>query len=192
LEELKARLRSGLRIVRLEEELRLRATRDVLTGVLTRRAILEALDAEIERARRSGRTMSVVMADVDHFKTINDAWGHLVGDAVLHETAQRLRRALRDYDGVGRYGGEEFLILVPESGPEAAREIADRLRKAVADLPVNVDGNRLSVTISVGLATGTVDDGADARTFLRLADRALYSAKHAGRNRIEVLRTTGA
>ena len=190
LQELKARLRSGKRILELQEQLvtareqlRIQATHDSLTGLFNRMAILEALDREVTRANRENRPVAVMMADLDHFKFINDTHGHQAGDAVLQETARRMLASVRTYDFVGRYGGEEFLVVVPGSDLPAAAELAERLRQSVSAQPVCVAGAMISTTLSLGLAvsTGKFDR---PEQLLQQADQALYAAKRAGRNRV--------
>jgi two-component system cell cycle response regulator len=178
--ELKARLSSGRRIVTLHEQLRELALRDALTGLWNRAAILDLLNRELDRGRREGRPVSVIMADLDHFKRINDTLGHLAGDQVLRQAAGRMRSVLRPYDTVGRYGGEEFLIVLPGCGWGAAASLAERLRQCIATEPMTVEGNSVPVTLSLGIACdGTTASAAD---LLRAADGALYHAKAAGRN----------
>jgi diguanylate cyclase (GGDEF)-like protein len=191
LQELKARLRAGRRILELQEQLvaareqlRIQATHDALTALLNRAAVLEVLDREVVRANREKHPMAVIMADLDHFKVINDTYGHQAGDEVLRETARRMLASLRPYDVVGRYGGEEFLIVVPIAELETASELADRLRQNIVAEPVAASaGARIPVTLSLGVAaSGPPHQSAH---LLRLADEALYAAKNAGRNRVE-------
>ena len=187
--ELCARLRAGQRIMCLQEELlssqhelRLQATRDCLTGLWNRATILEMLNAELDRSRREKHPLSILMADIDHFKMINDTFGHLAGDQVLWQTGARLLAALRPYDGVGRYGGEEFLIVLPGCDDAAAVGLAERLRRYVAEEPM-LDGHRdVAVTLSLGVAAW--DGKLPLSALLRWADAALYRAKRAGRNRV--------
>lgn len=185
--ELRARLRVGRRIltlqedlVRAREDLRFQATHDVLTGIWNRRAVLDLLHREIERAARFHASTGVLMLDLDHFKKINDTYGHLTGDAVLKETAQRITQVVRSYDFVGRYGGEEFLVLLPGCDKEQAEQSGERIRFAVMATPVAAGGSEISVTISIG-ATATI--GGPETEVLAIADAALYQAKSAGRNR---------
>lgn len=185
--ELRARLRVGTRIltlqedlIRAREDLRFQATHDVLTGIWNRRAVLDLLHREIERAARFHASTGVLMLDLDHFKKINDTYGHLTGDAVLKETAQRITQVVRSYDFVGRYGGEEFLVLLPGCDKEQAEQSGERIRLAVMSTPVVAGGSEISVTISIG-ATATI--GGPETEVLAIADAALYQAKSAGRNR---------
>jgi diguanylate cyclase (GGDEF)-like protein len=185
--ELRARLRVGTRIltlqedlIRAREDLRFQATHDVLTGIWNRRAILDLLHCEIERAARFRASTGVLMLDLDQFKKINDTYGHLTGDAVLKETAQRITQVVRSYDFVGRYGGEEFLVLLPGCDKEQAEQSGERIRLAVTATPLIVGESGISVTISIG-ATATL--GGPETEVLAIADAALYQAKSAGRNR---------
>jgi two-component system cell cycle response regulator len=182
--ELKARLAAGRRIVELQERLRVLATRDALTGLWNRAAVLDRLDRELARAGREGHPVGVLLADVDHFKRINDSLGHLIGDAVLRQTALRLLDALRPYDAVGRYGGEEFLVVLPGCSGATAAALAERLCERVAEGTVECDSLPIGVTISVGVAARERASGSDAADLLRAADGALYRAKGAGRNRV--------
>jgi diguanylate cyclase (GGDEF)-like protein len=187
--ELRARVRSGARIVQLQhqlvaarEELREKAMYDPLTGLLTRGAFFEISDHEFARARRSRTPLSVVMADIDHFKSINDRFGHLGGDEVLREVARRLQTTFRKEDAVGRFGGEEFVALAVGCDGADAQRLAERFRQAVCGTPFVVGTEPLDVTTSVGVITGSAADGVQA--LVRAADEALYSAKAAGRNRV--------
>ena len=189
--ELQARLRAAMRILKLQDELvtareasREQAMRDPLTGLLNRGAVLDALQMECSRTDRIGGSFGLIMLDVDYFKTINDTHGHLVGDGVLREVASRLRGSLRTYDSIGRFGGEEFLVIAPGCGGVTARELAERLRRAVGDTPIVYSGRTLAVTISLGVASGAGSPARDA--LLRGADEALYAAKAAGRNCLQV------
>ena len=188
--ELRVRLRAGRRILDLQEELlqarealREQATHDGLTGLLNRTSILEKLDDELSRAARNGSSVSVLMIDLDRFKSVNDTQGHLAGDAVLREAASRLRSASRRYDSVGRYGGEEFLVVLPGCEAPAARVQAERLREAVAGTPFRADSRPLDMTCSIGLACSSHCPPAE---LVREADDALYQAKANGRNRVVV------
>jgi two-component system cell cycle response regulator len=190
--ELRARLLAGSRIIELQEQLleaqeklRHQANHDALTGLLNRSAILERLNVELSRARRQKAPLSVVMSDVDRFKNINDTHGHQVGDAVLGEMAQRMSVAVRVYDAVGRYGGEEFLTVLPGCDGPTALALSERLLQQVRR-PCEIKNlPDLLVTCSFGIAT-TLDGSADADCIVRAADDALYRAKAAGRDRIEV------
>jgi diguanylate cyclase (GGDEF)-like protein len=189
--ELRARLRSGERVLALQENLlraqaslTYEATHDQLTGLWNRGMILEHLKGEVSRARRKTAPVGVLMADVDHFKRINDSHGHRVGDAVLREVGQRMRAVLRDYDAIGRYGGEEFLMVLGGADLAGARDVAERVRLAVRSQPVQHGSIALSVSLSLGVAcSATVGFEPDA--LIQVADQALYRAKECGRNRVE-------
>jgi two-component system, cell cycle response regulator len=189
-QELKARIRVGLRVLDLEDNLvqareamRFKATHDNLTGMWNRCAILDALNREIWRSRREGNPLGVLMLDLDHFKSVNDTYGHLAGDCVLREVARRMQKDIRPYDAIGRYGGEEFLILLPGCGSLETREKAERLRSAIIGEPVETSEGALKITVSVGGVT-TLDRPHDsANQILQLVDEALYRAKKEGRNR---------
>jgi len=194
-DELRARVRAGKRIldlqaalIRAQGALQFEAAHDRLTAVWNRGAILDLLAGEMERSRRSQDSLGIVMVDVDFFKNVNDRHGHLVGDAVLREVGCRLASALRSYDAVGRYGGEEFLVVVP--GCDAANLVvtAERLRRRIADQPVDTAAGPVSVTISLGLVAAQANHSGlvDAHALLRNADQALYAAKNRGRNRVEI------
>ena len=187
--ELRARVRSGARIVQLQqqliaarEELREKAIRDPLTGLLTRGAFFEICDLEFARAARSGAPLALIMADIDHFKAINDRYGHLGGDDVLRDVALRLHATFRKEDAVGRYGGEEFVALAIGCPDEDAMRLAERFRQAVARSAFQAGSTAIAVTTSVGVATGTAADGLQA--LLGAADEALYYAKSSGRNKV--------
>ena len=163
------------------------ATFESLTGLRRREAILEVLSTEIERARRYGRPLVVGMADLDFFKSVNDRFGHLAGDAVLKRVAEVLTAGLRSTDAVGRYGGEEFLLVFPETRIEGGAAVAEKLRRSVEDLSLPMeDGTHVKPRISIGLAELEAAVGDDLRrSLIDLADRALYEAKAAGRNRVK-------
>ncbi len=169
---------------RLGQRLQELSTRDGLTRALNHRAILERLSQEIERAGRYSRVVTVVIGDLDFFKRVNDAHGHVAGDAVLRVAAAAMARALRASDVLGRYGGEEFLAVLPESDLEAGRKAAERLRGAVAESTTNLaSGERVRVTASFGVASqAELGTEATADALVTLADSRLYQAKAAGRN----------
>jgi two-component system, cell cycle response regulator len=190
--ELRARLLVGQRILTLQDELieareqlRFRATYDALTGVANRGVVMDALRAELSRQVREHRPFGVVLIDIDHFKRINDTHGHICGDAVLKEVAQRMKTSVRPYDTVGRYGGEEFLIVVSSSDEQGTMSLAERVRFALESRPVETEAGEISVTVSCGVAVSN-GRGMDPQSLLRLADEALYRAKQQGRNRSEL------
>jgi two-component system cell cycle response regulator len=182
--ELMARLRTGSRILALQDQLVAQATRDSLTGLLNREAILDALQKEFIRAVRSRNHLGVIMADIDLFKRINDTHGHLAGDTVLREAARRMLGSLRSYDSLGRYGGEEFLIVAPGCDLRQTAQLADRLRSSVSATPIDSSGCSLAVTLSFGVADISVGQNPDE--ILHAADTALYAAKKCGRDRVEI------
>jgi len=189
--ELRARLRSAERILDLQEkllqsrrELEVLATHDPLTQLWNRRAILEHLSREAARAQRDQTSLAVLLADVDRFKEVNDSRGHLVGDRALCEVARRMSAALRPYDLLGRFGGEEFLVTLTTTAPEAATVVAERLRAAVAASPFSAGDAEFPLSISVGAAVTAPGASGDTEKLLHAADAALYCAKHQGRNRV--------
>jgi len=162
--------------------------KDGLTALPNRAYLFKALDNELARARRYQRSLSVVMLDLDHFKSINDTYGHLFGDTVLVEISGTLRKELREHDILGRYGGEEFLIILPETTGKTAAVLMERCRKKVADIQYNEDSesSHFSVTISAGITEFTADDHSK-EDLIRRADQALYKAKDNGRDQIVVI-----
>jgi len=172
------------------EALREQATHDFLTGVYNRAAILEILHREVARCERDGSAPCLAIADVDHFKAINDTYGHAVGDEVLREITRRLRTQLRPYDSIGRYGGEEFLVVTPNCTLTYALTLAERLRACVANEPFKTSAGMIPVTLSLGIATTNLTLSVDA--LFDLADEALYRAKRNGRNRVELTATEEA
>lgn len=179
-----------------EAELRLLATTDELTGLLNRRQLLLELDAEIRRAQRGGRPLSLLMLDLDHFKLVNDSYGHAVGDEVLIKAMARCRQELRSIDLLGRIGGEEFVVVLPEADAHEAMVAAERLRQSLAQAPLVTNAGPLTITISIGAVTvqpGSVAQANQVRPpnelqqqLLKAADDALYAAKGAGRNCVRV------
>jgi two-component system cell cycle response regulator len=165
----------------MENQLRIEASTDKLTGFLNHEYILNRLRQTIEDDVKANRPTSLMMADLDHFKQVNDTYGHLVGDKVLMEVARRLDAAVRDFDILGRYGGEEFLIVLKGTPLSTALAVADRVRTHVAAGPVSLHGGlKINSTISIGVSVRRPDDSVD--DFIRRADEALYAAKSAGRN----------
>jgi len=181
--ELHARLRSGKRIVELEEKLRRQATIDALTGLLNRGAIMDRLTSEIERSIREGHPLCIAMVDLDHFKKLNDTHGHSAGDTALCEAAKKMSFVLRPYDAVGRYGGEEFIVVFPRCDESIAMGIAERIRSSIAQ-PIRIEDQQISVTASIGVARAIHSKSADA--IMQAADDALFRAKQLGRNRVEL------
>ncbi|HEY2745977.1 MAG TPA: diguanylate cyclase [Polyangia bacterium] len=183
--ELRARVRSALRVKRYHDLLANRSSIDALTGLYNRAYLERRLDEEIAGARRYKRRFGLVLVDVDHFKEVNDTYGHPCGDRVLAAVAEVLQTSLRTGDAACRFGGEEFALLLVESGREEAATVALRVRERVATLQVMAGGQPLSRTVSLGAATS--DDFPapvlTRETIVEAADRALYAAKHGGRNR---------
>ena len=167
--------------VRLHEEAQRLSLTDPLTGLWNYRYLRESLRREVERASRFGRMLTVLVLDLDHFKDVNDTYGHAAGDAVLGEFARRIRVGLREVDVAFRQGGEEFVVLLPETDGYGGAIVAERLGAAVRDRPVAVDGVQIPVTVSVGVAVYP-EHGENSPQVLAAADRALYAAKKAGRD----------
>jgi two-component system cell cycle response regulator len=189
--ELKVRLRSGTRIIDLQrelvaaqEELREQATKDFLTRIWNRSSILDVLQRELVRGSREKRSVGVVLADLDHFKSVNDTYGHFAGDAVLREFARRMQGSIRPYDAIGRYGGEEFLIILPGCDENCTSNQAERMRAALDSEPMTINDERRMITCSFGATTWHPGEEMSAEALIRTADDALYAAKHAGRNRV--------
>lgn len=175
-------LLSGLRS--REQKILELSRRDGLTGVWNRRYLMEMLQHELAVARRSASPLSLIMLDLDFFKKINDRHGHIAGDTVLVMTASALQKTIRETDYVGRYGGEEFIIILPACDADTARAIAERCRRGVESLSMDADGTRIPVSASFGVTTLTrIGDGTGA-ALVATADEALYEAKAAGRNRV--------
>lgn len=189
--ELRARLRAGNRICSLQQELikaqealRFDATHDGLTGLWTRSAALHLLGIEMQRGARTGSSTGILMIDIDHFKSINDSHGHLAGDEVLKETAYRISQAVRSYDFVGRYGGEEFVAILTDCTLDDLSTVAERIRSAVANLPIATRVAEVNASVSIGGVVATRQ--AHDVEFLAAADSALYEAKRDGRNRFVI------
>lgn len=169
-----------------EKELREGANRDRLTEVATRSHVEQLAETELFRASRYDRPFSVLLFDIDHFKRVNDTYGHAAGDVVLHEVARRCRSLIRASDLIGRWGGEEFLVMTPETAADGGRALGERLRKAVVETPVVLEvGEEVTVTISVGVAPYLKGDN-DLAAIVGRADAALYRAKANGRDRVEL------
>jgi diguanylate cyclase (GGDEF)-like protein len=156
---------------------------DSLTGCLNRKPAMELLETELRRARRSGQPLSVLMLDVDEFKQVNDRRGHLCGDAVLRTIGRHLAHSLRSSDVKCRYGGDEFILILPDTPFEGAEHVASTISRAIAAQRIEHDGPApLTVTVSIGIAMAKLED-ADSQAVIDRADRALYDAKRSGRNR---------
>ena len=177
-------LRYALKLGETLDQLHRLATHDELTGLLNRRELDRVLNQEAERAVRFSQPLGLLMADIDHFKSVNDRYGHPAGDAVLREVGRRLRAELRSVDFPGRFGGEEFAVVVVQADGESSAALAERIRVAVMATPVPIGDGELSLTISIGVAS-LPPNGGTGPALLAAADQALYAAKRGGRNRVE-------
>ena len=191
--ELRVRLRAGRRIIELQNELiaareilKRQAAHDSLTGLLNRGEILRILKNELAKADREGKSLGLIMADIDSFKKINDTYGHMAGDVVLRLTSERMLSMMRSYDYVGRYGGEEFMVIIPGCDQQGTRALAERLRLSINEESMNTPEGLIPVTISLGVTMSDREKNQDSETLIRAADAALYKAKKSGRNRVEV------
>jgi two-component system cell cycle response regulator len=190
--ELKARLHTGRRILQLEdklvearEEMRYKATHDALTSLWDRGAILALFRAELSRSGREHTPVSLLLCDIDHFKQVNDGYGHQTGDEVLEEVSSRLHETIRSHDAVGRYGGEEFLVVLAGCGEHDLRHRAEQVRKAICQVPFDTSAGQLAVTMSIGAVTvERWDESQPVEPILACADAALYQAKAQGRNQV--------
>lgn len=174
---------------RADENNRVLAALDPLTGVANRRSLIAALDRDVARAQRMREPMALMMVDIDHFKDVNDQYGHPAGDRVLCSVVNVLRQRVRAQDLVGRYGGEEFMVLLPDTGLTGAEQLARELCKAVEESRCPADGvpgPGIAVTVSIGVFGGRLESGDSWDMLIAAADRALYQAKNNGRNRVEV------
>ena len=190
---LRARLEVGRRILTLQsnfmaaqEKLSFQADHDSLTGLYSRSAILGQLEREISRARRNVSPLGVIIADLDHFKRINDTHGHAAGDQALCEAARRFTASVRPYDTVGRLGGEEFLILLPGCDASSTMAQAERLRECICHRPLDLSGLRIPMTASLGGASVDLSAPEQGDALMARADAAMYQAKESGRNRVEL------
>lgn len=196
--ETRARVRTGARIVEVEEALRasqnalrVQSTRDGVTGSWNHAAILDLLQKERERARRKSGSVGVVLADLDEFRKVNENLGHPVGDEVLREAARRMNSSVRPYDAVGRYGGKEFLIVLPGSDGLGALTVAERIRESFAKRPVHTSAGPVPLTLSLGVAAEGGEAVTDAAALLQAADSALKRAQQNGRNRAALADESG-
>jgi diguanylate cyclase (GGDEF)-like protein len=193
--ELKVRLGPGRRIVELQDALlaaqaalREQATIDPLTRIWNRRTTLEILDRELARCARGANPLGLVLADLDRFKSVNDTYGHLAGDRVLHDAARRMASSSRQYDAIGRYGGEEFLFILPGCDDLAAECQAERLRLIIAEAPFEINnGKHLDITCSFGVTAIPPGQNLSQEEIIAIADSALYEAKKRGRNCVVML-----
>lgn len=189
--ELKVRLRAGTRIIDLQAELlaarealREQATKDFLTCIWNRSSILEILDRELARSQREQRPLGLVMADLDEFKVINDSHGHCAGDAVLKEAVRRMQSSIRSYDAIGRYGGEEFLIVLPGCDEACTFGQAERLRRNLRSEQLRIGAARYTLTASFGATSVSPGAKVSGEALIRTADEALYRAKDDGRDQV--------
>jgi diguanylate cyclase (GGDEF)-like protein len=171
------------RLLKTQEAYRHEATHDGLTSIWNRMTILDILQRELLRAEREGSSVGIIMADIDHFKLVNDSMGHVSGDVVLRSVASEIALALRPYDSVGRYGGEEFLIVAPVCDLAQTRDLAERVREGIENRTIMVKDKRARITLSMGVAAGSF--AMVTESLLHAADTALYAAKSNGRNRVE-------
>jgi two-component system, cell cycle response regulator len=183
-EELKYRIRIGERIINLERRIMELADTDALTGLLNRRAFMERMEQEMSRAQRGKRPLSFILADIDHFKTVNDTYGHQIGDLVLKRFADRLATSTRPYDFLGRYGGEEFVVCLAGADGIQAGSVAERMRQQIEDMKITLpdDLGTVRITASFGTNSCTVEYGDKVDLLIKKADDALYLAKNKGRN----------
>ncbi|HEX2769324.1 MAG TPA: diguanylate cyclase [Geobacteraceae bacterium] len=196
--ELRLRLRAGRRIIELQNELltaretfRTKSTHDSLTGLWNHEEILHILAQELSRAEREEKCIGVIMVDIDFFKKINDTHGHLAGDAVLRSATGKMHSLMRSYDSIGRFGGDEFLIILPECCLEWAAGFAERLRLSISSDSIDTPEGMIPVTISLGVASSNQERKEDAEFLVKAADEALYRAKENGRNCVEVASDDG-
>ncbi|HEY9529534.1 MAG TPA: sensor domain-containing diguanylate cyclase, partial [Anaerolineales bacterium] len=173
----------SLERARLFQEVQSLALTDPLTGLQNRRSLFELGRVEFARMQRMQRPFCCMMLDLDHFKQVNDQYGHMVGDQVLQEFAKRCSLSVREIDLVGRYGGEELIILLPETDRPTSMQVAERLLSTIADTPIKIFDKEISVTASIGVATQD-ENTMDLETLIARADQAMYIAKHKGRNRV--------
>jgi two-component system cell cycle response regulator len=184
--ELKVRIQNGVRIIALEDSRLKMANTDNLTQMWNRKKIIEILEEELNRNHREGKTVGVAMVDIDYFKAVNDTHGHAIGDKVLIEVASRLKNTIRNYDQIGRYGGDEFLILLPGLDISNAPDIGERLRKAVRTEKIETEANALTPSISIGISVSNISSEQSGTDLIKESDKALYRAKAGGRNRVFV------
>ena len=196
--ELKVRLGPGRRIVQLQGQLleaqdllREQATRDALTHLWNRHAICGILTRELARGHREGTPLGLLLGDLDYFKRVNDTFGHVAGDMVLREVSNRIASSIRTYDAVGRYGGEEFLIILPGCDEEAAMQAADRIRASISKTPVSIGEESMIVTASFGVTSLPKGMSSTPEALFRIADTALYRAKEGGRDKTVCLPFNG-
>lgn len=165
-------------------QLKQQSCRDALTGIFHRGAIMEFMQNSLKESRRKSHPVCVIMMDLDHFKQVNDTYGHVAGDEVIQRAAQTIKSHLRDYDNVGRYGGEEFLIVLGDTNIDDGQEVAERIKRGIGDLAFQFEESHFSITISAGIVCSDICEDLTEEQLIILADKALYQAKEQGRNRI--------
>jgi two-component system, cell cycle response regulator len=190
--ELKARILVGKRILELQQSLRFAATHDFLSKLLNRGEILAGLKRELARSRRTDQPVAVILADIDHFKRVNDSLGHIAGDEALKEVAQRIKSHLRPYDLAGRYGGEEFLVILPTCNLTPAVHRAEQLRASMSHDPVVTQFGSIPITLSIGVTVHNANSELTVEELLQQADQALYRAKARGRNVVQPFEPSAA
>lgn len=191
--ELRVRLQNGERIIELEDNRLKLASYDSLTKLWNRNKILEFFKEELERCRRENQSTGLIMVDIDHFKRVNDNYGHFIGDKVIIEVARRLKKSIRRYDKIGRYGGDEMLIILPDCNSTNVKKISERLRQGVSEKKIKTGNDSLKITISAGATSSDISSFASGDELIQISDKALYSAKKAGRNctvTSEIFKTT--
>jgi len=183
--ELKARILVGKRILELQQSLRFAASHDSLTQLFSRAEVLAGLERELARGQRTEQPLAVILGDIDHFKAINDSQGHVAGDEALREVGKKLKSALRQYDLAGRYGGEEFLLVLPNCELTSATNRAEKIRELISQNPINTPVGSISITMSFGVTVAKAQPKLTSKELLHQADQALYRAKEHGRDRVE-------
>jgi len=180
--ELKVRIQNGERINALQDIVLQKANTDSLTELWNRKKILEMLEEELNRNFRDNKPVGVIMLDIDNFKTINDTYGHLIGDKVIIEVSSRLQTKMRSYDKIGRYGGDELLLVLPGLGRKDAKNIAERLRMAICAEKIQTDAGAINATVSLGVSISDNASSPSTKKIIEESDLALYIAKARGRN----------